>query len=226
MNNQDNNQVLLPHAPQNTKSFEADFAATSDASRATDLSGPTFNEAQENTETANSGGWSNKIKNLFTQNKSVWMAAAIVLVSIVGGLIMANALETGTTESLQAGLTAINEGAVTEEGTPISASTGFITTETGTTGEVVLTATSGEGVTHLARKAVAQFATATGTELSAEQKLYAEDYLKDLKGSFLLEAGDELTFTATEVEEAVNEALTLEAWEIQNLSQYTQNVQL
>ncbi|MDX1608228.1 MAG: hypothetical protein R3251_03395 [Candidatus Spechtbacterales bacterium] len=227
MNNQDNNQVLLPHAPQNSKSFEADFAATMPEAQASELSGPNFSEAKDEVEKAKSSGWGNKIGNLFTENKSGWMAAGIVLVSIIGGLILANALDTGPAETLQAGLTAAdNNSAMVAETTPAT-NASFATTEAGAiTGEATFTAQNGEGVTHLARKAVAQFATATGTELSAEQKLYAEDYLKDIKGSFLLEAGDEVTFTAAEVEEAVNEALALEAWEIENLSQFTQNVQL
>ena len=61
----------------------------------------------------------------------------------------------------------------------------------------------------------------TGYTLNAEQKVYAEDYLKDITGSFALSVGQEVSFDRTDVETAYTLSLELADWQIENLTQYT-----
>lgn len=80
----------------------------------------------------------------------------------------------------------------------------------------------GEGVTHLARKALKEYLTDKegSIQLSAEQKIYVEDFLKDAAGSRPLEIGEEITFSVAQIDQAVALAQDLTYTQIQNLSKY------
>ncbi|MEX0877978.1 MAG: hypothetical protein WDZ40_03945 [Candidatus Spechtbacterales bacterium] len=234
---QNDNKVLLPHltqttenisassaqnSGQTTQSFNSNFIVTVADSGATELSGPRFHEKTQKTEKSYNNGWGGKIKNTLKKKKSVIVAFGIILTSIVGGVLLASTLNSGT-ESLQSNLTAAvnTETVVTTNNT----STLNITSESAT-GEITQTASYGEGTTHLARKAVSEYLAVSGVELNAEQKIYAEDYLRKATGSQSLEEGDVLIFAASNIKSAVDASLALQEWQLNNLSQYTQNVQL
>jgi len=91
---------------------------------------------------------------------------------------------------------------------------------------ITKTASPGEGITHLARSALKDYLADTAKTLSAEQKIYAEDYVQNQIGSEFLEVGQKLSFSKDLLSEAVAKSEQLEDWQIENLTQYTANVSL
>ncbi len=91
---------------------------------------------------------------------------------------------------------------------------------------ITASAQKGEGITHLARHALAEYLKDAGTTLTAEQKIYAEDYVQNKTGSEILEIGEKLSFSTDLLKEAVQKAETLQGWQIENLKQYTTIVSL
>lgn len=93
-------------------------------------------------------------------------------------------------------------------------------------GDVVTkTAKKGEGVTHLARQAVKEYLESTGTKLSSEQKIYAEDYIKQQTGSKNLEIGQTIKFNKSLIKTSVEKAGSLSETQIKNLSKFVPLVQ-
>lgn len=90
------------------------------------------------------------------------------------------------------------------------------------TGVFKQTAQAGEGITHLARKALKDYLETKRPELnlSAEQKIYCEDYLQNKTANRPLEIGEELSFSTTLIEEAIASSQGLTESQLQNLSQY------
>ena len=91
---------------------------------------------------------------------------------------------------------------------------------------ITKTASPGEGITHLARSALKDSLFRSVKALSAEQRIYAEDYVQNQIGSEFLEVGQKLSFSKDLLSEAVSKAQQLEDWQIENLTQYTANVSL
>lgn len=85
---------------------------------------------------------------------------------------------------------------------------------------------TGEGLTHLARRALASYLRETGKSLSAEQKVYAEDYIQmriplgRVDGGRWLELGEEVEISQDLIEEALTKAGQLTETELVNLSYY------
>ena len=79
----------------------------------------------------------------------------------------------------------------------------------------------GEGVTHLARRALKDYLRENPQELSNEQKIYIEDYLKDKVGSRPLEVGEEIGFSKVNIQEAIDASLQLDQQELKNLEPYS-----
>jgi hypothetical protein len=86
---------------------------------------------------------------------------------------------------------------------------------------VSVTASAGDGITHLARFVIAEELSASGTTLSAEQLVYAEDYLQNRTGDYGLEVGQEVSFEANDIADAISGAQNLTDWQLENLQQYT-----
>jgi len=96
-------------------------------------------------------------------------------------------------------------------------------------GNVVTTVVQpGEGYTHQARKALAEYLKSkSSVSLNAEQKIFAEDYLqKNLSEKHRLYSGDEVSFSQESVEASIDAALGLTSSQIQNLSKYVSSVPL
>lgn len=91
---------------------------------------------------------------------------------------------------------------------------------------ITKTANAGDGITHLARRALADYLEDSGKSLTAEQKIYAEDYVQSKTGDEWLEIGQKLSFSRDLLQDAVRGAEGLEQFEIENLKQYTANVSL
>lgn len=85
---------------------------------------------------------------------------------------------------------------------------------------VTETAAKSEGVTHLARKAIKKYLANTEETLNAEQKIYAEDYLKRQIGSQSLRIGQTLEFKTDLIKTGIDQAKALNQQQIENLSKY------
>ncbi len=81
-------------------------------------------------------------------------------------------------------------------------------------------AAKSEGVTHLARRAIKEYLSSAGENLSAEQKIYAEDYLKRKTGSRLLKVGEKIEFSKDTIKQGIEKAKGLNQKQIENLSKY------
>ena len=92
-------------------------------------------------------------------------------------------------------------------------------------GEVITEVTGrGEGITHLARRALAARIAQRDIHLSREQLVYAEDYVQNAIGAHALGVGEKLSFTQELLDEASGAALSLSPEQIEKLSAYAQLV--
>lgn len=84
-------------------------------------------------------------------------------------------------------------------------------------------AQTGDGITHLARRATTRYLSENRVAYSVtnEHRIYIEDYIKDQIGSRPLALGEELTITFDQVKEAVSAAEQLTDAQIQNLTKYS-----
>ena len=84
-------------------------------------------------------------------------------------------------------------------------------------------AEEGEGITHLARMSLNDYLSETEMEinLTAEHKIFIEDYLKDKTGDRWLKPGEKVSFSEELIVEAINKALQLTPEQLQNLEQYS-----
>lgn len=90
---------------------------------------------------------------------------------------------------------------------------------------IIVSAIRGDGVTHLAREALREYLKAdSNIKLSAEQKIYIEDFLKDKTASTRIATGESKTFSKDTIKQAVDRAQNLTEKQIQNLTQYTKLV--
>lgn len=191
--------------------------------------GPKFGkDALSKIEKAKFSGWGKKVLEFAQEKKYALMSVLGVVLFAVAGFYAATALHG---DALPLGLADLSEGVMTENaavGQPnldnAPASTGTENTATTNASELTFAAQNGQGVTHLARQAVAQYAEGSGATLSAEQRIYAEDFLKDTVGAASLEVGQEVSFTQDNVAAAVSAAEGLTEAQLANLTQYTQNV--
>ncbi len=85
------------------------------------------------------------------------------------------------------------------------------------------TAESGDGFTHLARRAIGRYLQEEEKEVVSERKIYMEDYVQKKISSpgELLETGDEIEISKEIIEEALEEANKLSEEDLRNLEQYT-----
>lgn len=84
-----------------------------------------------------------------------------------------------------------------------------------------LKAQNGDGVTHLARKAIAEYTKDKDIKLSKEQKLYAETVLKDKNYKHHLNPGQEVEFDVNSLSDTIQKAQNLSEREIKAWSKYT-----
>ena len=87
--------------------------------------------------------------------------------------------------------------------------------------KITLKAQNGDGVTHLARKAIAEYTKDKDIKLSKEQKLYAETVLKDKNYKHHLNSGQEVEFDVTNLSDTIQKAQDLSEKEIKAWSKYT-----
>lgn len=88
-------------------------------------------------------------------------------------------------------------------------------------------AAAGEGLTHLARRALSQYLQDKGEDLSPAKKIYAEDYIQlkiPLGGMRWLEVGQEIEINRTLIEEAIQKTSQLTSDQLINLEFYANQV--
>jgi cytoskeletal protein RodZ len=144
-----------------------------------------------------------------------------------------------TSSSLEATSTTAAEGSSETEGndtsseSTTSSATTAATIDTTTTTQMTLptsysySAEPGQGVSHLARKAIRDYLGATGRQLSTAQRLFMEVTLTNQHNPVYLALGESRTFAAATMDAVYNEAAALapyqvSAWQEQvNASGYT-----
>lgn len=177
-------------------------------------------------------GWRDKTKNWFKNNSSIILAAVIIIV-LAGGIyayMQRNSSqpifleESGNTEANQPNQP-IQPLEVQE--TPEGIGGPIVISESE---EEVFTeaAQKGDGITHLARRALAKYLEKTGgdPELTKEHKIYVEDYLQNRTGDEMLEIGDNKTFAKNLIEEAIQKSKTLNSEQLQKIAPFAQNINL
>ncbi len=86
-----------------------------------------------------------------------------------------------------------------------------------------VSARSGEGLTHLARRALDEHGGAD--DLTAEHKVFIEDYIqKHLNRDGYLQMGEEVEIPTELIEEAIQQSENLTESQLENLSQYTHQI--
>ncbi len=84
------------------------------------------------------------------------------------------------------------------------------------------TAERGDGLTHLARRALSHYMEENEiTDLTDEHKIYVEDYVQKKLGSYSLSLGQEVEISHDLILEAVNESRELSGEQLNNLKQYS-----
>lgn len=96
-------------------------------------------------------------------------------------------------------------------------------------GMIRVEAQRGDGITHLARRAVQDYLKRKNPdfEVTKEQKIYIEDALKDAeiaKRKSGLNVGDELSFSEDAIRQATEQARTLTSGQLENLKQFSARV--
>lgn len=90
---------------------------------------------------------------------------------------------------------------------------------------ITVTASRGDGVTHLARQALSNYLQENpGISLSKEQKVYIEDYLRRQTSKKGLFVGDQISFDKQLISDAVGQAQILTSSQLQNLEKYSARV--
>lgn len=125
---------------------------------------------------------------------------------------------------------AANEDSSKNENTKNENNPNTNTTDSGTVKSTVdstgkkytLSAARGEGITHLARKALQAYLTETGqgSDLTPEHKVYIEDYMQNRTGNGGLEVGQQETFSEGLITEAISSAKTLSPKSLEHLKKY------
>jgi len=84
------------------------------------------------------------------------------------------------------------------------------------------TAVFGDGITHLARRALEEYIqeTGDGANLTKEKKIYIEDYMQNRTGSEKINIGHQETFSESLIEEAISNANNLSEKSLENIKKY------
>lgn len=116
------------------------------------------------------------------------------------------------------------EGAMTEG--EASAPSAPVETSRETDTSFIQTASAGEGTTHLARHALANYLEKSpDSALTNEHKVYIEDYLrKHANHQGALHTGDSVEFSKAQIQEAINASKNLSERQLQNLKKYSSRV--
>lgn len=170
---------------------------------------------------AKKDGWSGSIRGFISNNKSFLLIPIALLVTVAAMwsiLYTLNSNESINTDTLSSSSLIVSEDTLLNtEATPIFPTGAAIAAES----VFIQEALSGDGITHLARKSLYGYLGTSWESLSAQQKIYAEDYVQNSVGNYQLALGQKVEFSPDVLREAYSGALSLESWQIENLTQYT-----
>lgn len=152
----------------------------------------------------------------------------VIVLAVIGGIVAYSRSQNNSNEPSNSNTPNQNSNQglnVTDRPVPApSPVSGPVTYENKT---VTVTAQRGEGYTHLARRALAEYLRANGTPegLQAEHKIYIEDYLqKRLASKTGVRIGSQIGFTDDQVRQAIDSSMQLSSSQLQNLHQYVLRV--
>ena len=184
----------------------------------------------------NTGGWGKQFKEWVNKYGSSVILPVIALSILAGGIYLYSSQKTeDATLSLRENSAAIHEGlssaeeAVLAEEAVESAKKEaekeevkiIIPESRKENGMIIEKTAPGEGITHLARRALKNYTENNSENLTNEHKIYVEDYLKDSIGSRPLEVGEEITFSEDLIKEAIDASLELTPEQLNNLEKYS-----
>jgi len=181
------------------------------------------------------GGWGKKFRGWINKYGSSVILPIIALLILAGGIYLYTSQKSQEESILPIGeeMTAGLEGKITgleEELTDQEEIIGQIEEEVieeiipegrKQEGAIIEKAVKGDGVTHLARRALKDYLKDNPQELTNEHKIYIEDYLKDEIGSRPLEVDDEIAFSEDLIKEAIDASLQLTPEQLKNLEKYS-----
>jgi len=178
-------------------------------------------------------GWRDRVKNWLKQNSSIILA--IVVIFVLAGGIYAYTHNNQAIELTESELLAnIDLTDLTEEN---NIETGEEDEQQGTGGPIIEileqeafteTAQKGDGITHLARRALAKHLERIGgnSELTKEHKIFIEDYMQNKTGNNILQIGETRTFTKNLITEAIQASKQLTQEQLNKIAPFAQNVNL
>jgi len=163
------------------------------------------------------------------QRISRWqLVLGIVIVIAILGYLGTRYLAPKTFEKLSAGLASFLKPVEKEEAPKEEMALETPKTETPVQEEkkYLETAQNGEGITHLARRALKEYLQEKSPDfqITPEHKIYIEDYLAKSKGNGWLKLGENVEFSEPLIQEAVGKAKDLTPAQLQNLTQFSQLV--
>ncbi len=174
------------------------------------------------------GGWGKKIRGWINKYGSSVILPIIALLILAGGIYLYTSQKNQpesilpTEEEMTAGL----EGKITGQEKIISQAEEEVIEEIipegrKQEGTIIEKAVKGDGVTHLARRALKDYLKDNPQELTNEHKIYIEDYLKDEVGSRTLTVDQEIAFSEDLIKEAIDASLQLTPEQLKNLEKYS-----
>lgn len=197
-------------------------------SKSPSTGGPRFGSTKKDSSGEGTRGWFNKY------GSSV-ILPIIALLILAGGIYLYASqksqeetilsFEEELTASLEEGIAGLTEELAGQE--EISQVIGDETIEViipegrKEAGTIIEKAVKGDGVTHLARRALKDYLQDNPQELTNEHRVYIEDYLKDNVGSRPLEVDEEIAFSEDLIKEAINASLQLTLEQLKVLEKYS-----
>lgn len=168
------------------------------------------------------------------QNRSKTIAGIIALIALIGGLYLFNSDGNNNPASVINGgddqKTIQNAEEQDQDATEANSRDNqqvVPPAETVTNEAIKETAQSGQGITHLARRAAKTYIDQNSNlkdKISKEQKIFIEDYLKDrIKeglGKTTIEINEEIGFDKNLIQEAINASEQLTENQLNNLTKY------
>lgn len=183
----------------------------------------------EENEEGESGSW-------FSRNRSL-VVAVIIIIILVGGIYALSKKENTAEQNTEENTAQVTGEGNAEQGQEQASGQEAANTQGAQTAtvsvqgevrgnEIVESAQKGQGVTHLARKALGLYLTQVDSseKLSNEQKIYIEDYLKDKTGRQPLRVGESKSFSKDLIKEAIGASKQLNEKQLQNLKKYSKLV--
>jgi hypothetical protein len=88
------------------------------------------------------------------------------------------------------------------------------------------TAQVGDGLTHIARRAIDRYLTENDTEIGAERRVYCEDYIQKSMGSYNLSLGEEVSVSTDLIAQSIEASSQLSQDQIENLKTFSSHLSL